>query len=316
MPGNAHTVAVSRRYANVSRSTRALRSTTTASPGPCLATHLGSNRIEFGDDPARLYGLCNEGGGLEFRRLRIDATGVDEVDRDVGPDRGFGADMIFDRGVMYGTTAAPSFPRPASSRYVSGDPERDGGARRNARSGRSSCRGTRFAFRPEYVRPEANRAHSGGLGTPASLVRWGTDGLAFRTSWVSSSSYGRGWHRRRWRRVRTRSTIARSRRTRPGDSMARVSGMLRPRRRRPCRPTALPSRHLIGAKGTFSAQDAFRCVYGLTIGCGTQDHRPNVRVPSHGLRHVGWGDVRCETRDHWRALASRESRPRATFALR
>lgn len=65
--------------------------------------HTGSNAIEFGATPDRLYGYNTETTESGFRRLSVTATGVSEVD--VSPDLfdPFTRDMVFEAGRIYGS---------------------------------------------------------------------------------------------------------------------------------------------------------------------------------------------------------------------
>jgi len=323
MPGNAHTVAVSRRYANVSPQHAGVAIYDDGVPRAHAShTHLGSNRIEFGDDPARLYGLSNEGGGLEFRRLRIDATGVDEVDAMSGLIEAFGADMIFDRGVMYGTTGRAVVPE---ARVLAGTFP----GILNATVAPDATLGRTFFMQGDtlrifdqstFVLKRIERIPAVS-GTPASLVRWGTDGLAFRTSsgqlflvrtGMGTDDDGDGVPDAVDDcPVTPNPDQADLDGEGVGDACDRVDGDLAVRR------LSLRA-HLIGAKGTFSAQDAFDASTGLTIrvrDAGSVD-RTFVFQATDCVTSAA-GDVRCETRDHVaRARFSRVSSPRATFALR
>jgi uncharacterized protein (TIGR03437 family) len=108
MPGNAHTIAVSRKYLGVSPrhagvaifDDGVIRKKTTQ-------VHTGSDRIEWSSSPTTIYGYNNETTEFGFRILTVDADGVTETKVfGSAPLGGFGSDMKFDNGRIYGTSGS------------------------------------------------------------------------------------------------------------------------------------------------------------------------------------------------------------------
>ena len=103
-PGQPLRVAVSRRRLGISprHGGVAIFDNGVALPAVTQA-HTGSNAIEFGATPDRLYGYNTETTESGFRRLSVTATGVSEVD--VSPDLfdPFTRDMVFEAGRIYGS---------------------------------------------------------------------------------------------------------------------------------------------------------------------------------------------------------------------
>ena len=191
MPGAPGTVAISMKYKGSSPRHAGVAvfddgvQRPTATPG-----HTGSNVIEFSSSGGLLYGLNNETTEFGFRRMKIDAQGVtvltvDEI------FSGFGTDIAFDRGLVFGTGGqavdpearalvgtftglswgALVVPDPVSTRVLyltQGD----------AYSGPWALEAydrERFVALGSEIVPSVS-------GTPGSLVRWGASGIAFRTS--------------------------------------------------------------------------------------------------------------------------------------
>jgi hypothetical protein len=189
MPGSPAVIAVSRylpgspRHAGVGiYNDGILRPITT--PG-----HSGANVIEFASDPARLYGYNNETTEWGFRRMAVDATGVAVVDVRDGLINDFWVDIAFADGVIYTTsgqaiepesgTIIGTFALPAPPDYRFDHPVApDVAANRFyyvADGALLVFDRTTFALVETIAVPAA-------AGRPTSLVRWGADGLAFRTS--------------------------------------------------------------------------------------------------------------------------------------
>jgi hypothetical protein len=158
------------------------------------ASHTGSNVIEFSASATTLYGYNNETTEFGFRRMAVDANGVTVTDvHDSfavgGPliTGGFGVDMRFGGGFIFttngqmidpiarvqvGTFTIPNFgpvvPDAALSRvfYLVNN------------AGTWNIKAFDMGSRAEL----GNGDIPGVTGTPGSLIRWGTRGLAFRTS--------------------------------------------------------------------------------------------------------------------------------------
>ncbi len=147
--------------------------------------HTGSNVIQFSNSPDRLYGYSNEGDG-GFRRMRVDDSGVTTLDSAVGLLAG-GRDFRFDRydERLYSTGGRVvdpeqrillgTFPSVSSGSLVAPD----------SANGRTfyltDVDHTLWVFDPNTFTPLGQARIPGISGTVASLIRWGDDGLAFRT---------------------------------------------------------------------------------------------------------------------------------------
>jgi hypothetical protein len=104
-PGEPETIVVSKRDPNISpgffglvvfKQGVALPNTT--------PSHTGSSEIEFGSVPNRLYGFNHYHTGFEFFRNTVDASGVTQNDILPGLVSGFGTDITFAGGRIYGST--------------------------------------------------------------------------------------------------------------------------------------------------------------------------------------------------------------------
>lgn len=182
VPGSPHSVAVSRNRPNVSPSHGGVVVYDNGSPRPAgTPDHTGPNRIEFSSSPARMYGIGDNGA---FYRLSVDGAGVSILESTrLGS---YGSEFEVENGRVYVSTGQVI------------DPE--------SRTLLGTFAGLENRFEPTLVRPASDlglvfflkervlRAFSpatflqvGSLsvpaatGTPGSLIRWGADGLAFRT---------------------------------------------------------------------------------------------------------------------------------------
>jgi uncharacterized repeat protein (TIGR01451 family) len=150
--------------------------------------HTGSNRIEFSTDPSRIYGYNNETTEFGFRRLQVTDLGVTELDVTT-IFGGFGSDIAYDRGRVYATSGAVvdgeartllgTFPFPASTFGQAVAPDSDRAY--YVTGGDFSGPITLYEFDTATFTKVLSQPVSGALGTPRSLVRWGNDGIAFRT---------------------------------------------------------------------------------------------------------------------------------------
>lgn len=155
------------------------------------STLVGSSIIEFGNSPSRLYGYDNVLGGISnynysFYRMRVDNSGVHLADFTRELIRQTPVDFEYAGGRLYTTqgqiidpevrtivgrmvgASGPVLPDPQKGRvyYIFGS---DAETKLLAYDLETSILVGSLEF------PEA-------LGKPGSLIRWGEDGLAFRTS--------------------------------------------------------------------------------------------------------------------------------------
>ena len=186
-PGNPLTVAVSLQYKGVSPRHAGVAiydngvQRPTATPG-----HTGSNVIEFGGSAATLYGYNNETTEFGFRTILVDTTGVTVVDVTQGLISGFGVDIEHDGGRIYSTTGRiidpvnrtliGTFPIGTSSGLV--EPDFAVGRVFFLTAGVTT---TLQAFDANSLAFVGSLEISGVNGNPTSLIRWGSNGLAFRT---------------------------------------------------------------------------------------------------------------------------------------
>jgi hypothetical protein len=186
VPGNPDAVAISRKFQGVSPrhagvavyDNGVIRPTQT--PG-----HTGSNVIQYSADPATLYGYNNETTDFGFRTMLVDDNGVTITNSTSGLIVGFGVDIRFDGGLIYSTTGRVI--DPVARVLVGTFAGIDFGAlvRPDSASGRIfflNGNATLLVFDPTTFLPLGSLNIPGVSGRATSLIRWGSDGLAFRTS--------------------------------------------------------------------------------------------------------------------------------------
>ena len=196
LPGSPQSIAIARKYKSVSPRHAGLaiydnsvqRPTTT--PG-----HTGSNVIEFSASASRLYGYNQESTEFGFRRMTVDASGVtilDVFDSFMGDlISGFGVDIKFDGGRIYTTSGRVIDPEVRTVVGIFSLPSTFGNLvkpdatigrvfflTRDGVSGTWSIR----AFDPNTRQLLGSENIPGVTGDPGSLIRWGSKGLAFRTT--------------------------------------------------------------------------------------------------------------------------------------
>jgi DNA-binding beta-propeller fold protein YncE len=149
------------------------------------AVHTGSNVIAFSDDPAVLYGFNNESSEFGFRRMRVDADGVVETDLMLTPIGGYNQDIEHAAGRIYVTSGnrvdpdqlviEGAYPVPfLGGVLVEPDPPN---SRVYFLSGSSLITFDQASF----SQVGAPFAVANVFGNTSSLIRWGAEGLAFRT---------------------------------------------------------------------------------------------------------------------------------------
>ena len=195
LPSNPQSIAISRKYKNVSPRHAGVaiydndvqRPTTTPS-------HTGSNVIEFSALSSRLYGYNQESTEFGFRRMTVDASGVtvlDVFDSFMGDLISGFVDIKFAGGFIYTTsgrvidpearTVLGTFSLPATF-LILVKPDATIGrvfflARHEVSGTWSIC-----AFDPNTRQLLGSENIPGVTGDPGNLIRWGSKGLAFRTS--------------------------------------------------------------------------------------------------------------------------------------
>jgi hypothetical protein len=187
LAGSPDVVAVSRHYLGLSPRHAGVAiydngvERSNATPG-----HTGANAIEPGAAASRLYGYNNETTEFGFRRLDVAPTGVTTVDTTQDLISGFNVDIEYQAGRLYSTTGVVLDPETRSIvTTIAGIPlgslvEPAGSSLYYLLPDNSNWRlrvldGSTYASRD--VHPI-----DGVSGTPGSLIRWGANGLAFRTT--------------------------------------------------------------------------------------------------------------------------------------
>ncbi|MBA2645274.1 MAG: DUF4214 domain-containing protein [Pyrinomonadaceae bacterium] len=157
--------------------------------------HTGSNVIEFSKSASVLYGYNNETSEFGFRKIAVASCGVTVFDVREGLIGGYVTDIKFDNGFIYSTNGRVVDPEAgtlAGTFVVVGDgnpvyfratlPDSKGGRAYLLTNGFSGSSVKIHAFDLKTFLPLGVLTLPGVTGTPGSLVRWGVNGLAFRTS--------------------------------------------------------------------------------------------------------------------------------------
>ena len=157
----------------------------------------GGNVIEFSSSASTLYGYNNETTGYDFYTMAVDASGVavTNVHDSFNPAgaliEGFGVDMRFNSGRIYSTTGRVIDP---VNRAILGTFVLPGGIAAAVAPDTTSTAGRVYflsnvsgwtirAYSATSAQPPATiMSVPAASGTASSLVRWGTNGLAFLTS--------------------------------------------------------------------------------------------------------------------------------------
>lgn len=186
-PGNPERVAVSLRFEGVSPRHAGVAIYDGGVLLPMMTPrHTGSNVIEFSNDPSRLYGYNNETTDFGLRRMNVDETGVRVADATGGLFSGFGVDIEYDRGVglLFSTNGRVVDPE---TRTVLGS---FAGIGFGSVVEPASDLGIVFFLTGNVLREYdlntlallSTQTIPGVSGSTDSLIRWGADGLAFRTA--------------------------------------------------------------------------------------------------------------------------------------
>jgi hypothetical protein len=198
MPGQPNTVAVSRKAQGAPRShgvavydSGVMRPNTTPTSGTSI------NVIEFSSSPATLYGYNNETTESGFRKMTIDSNGIANTSLTQGLLVGGDVDMRYSNGLIYATSGRVIDPEALSvmGTFEDGSSQSfpfntlvfpDASANRIyfliASLNGSSTTWTLKAFNLTTFVLTGSLTMPAVSGTPTSLIKWGDDGLAFRTS--------------------------------------------------------------------------------------------------------------------------------------
>lgn len=150
----------------------------------------GNNAIEFSSSASTLYGYNNESSGFGFQKMAVNANGVSVTSSTSGLIDGYNADMKYDNGRIYASwgrvinpeagTIAGTFSNVNSSSPSAFSPE--GSLSRAFFLSGSDDSTVLKTFDTNTFLSTGTLSIPGVSGTPGSLVRWGINGLAFRTS--------------------------------------------------------------------------------------------------------------------------------------
>jgi hypothetical protein len=144
--------------------------------------HTGSNVIEPSADPTLFFGYNTESTEYGFRQLRLDANGMTEIQVNGSLINGFSLDIRADGNKVFSTSGAEVdgvAMRRVGTFGVSGQVRPDQAANRvyflesnNDRIG---------AYDPTTFNCISKAMLPAAVPSPASFIRWGTNGLAFRS---------------------------------------------------------------------------------------------------------------------------------------
>jgi hypothetical protein len=196
LPGAPDSVAVSRFYEGVSpRHAGVAIYDNGVKRAVTTPTHTGSNVIEFSETAATLYGYNTETTDFGLRTMTVDASGVTVTNSVGNLISGFGTDIKFDDGLLYASSGRVVDPDTSTlvGTYTVFDPfstrrlvEPD-----SARGLTYFLEGSFFGgqttgklrtFDLDTFVPLGELEVAGIAGDVGSLIRWGDDGLAFRTT--------------------------------------------------------------------------------------------------------------------------------------
>jgi hypothetical protein len=193
LPGHPGSVAVARKYRNTFPGHAGVAIYDDGRARPHVTpVRAGSTRIAFGDSASDLYGFDHAGAPPAFYRMRVDASGVSVRDAIPAETGDFRFNFQVSAGRVYMSTGqvldpaadtlVGAFPGlPSSPAYLAAD----------ARDGRAFFLVGSYNYAPDPPRLLAYDTRSfrqvgalplfGVAGMMEDLIRWGEDGLAFRT---------------------------------------------------------------------------------------------------------------------------------------
>jgi hypothetical protein len=188
VPGQPDSVAIARKYLSVSPRHAGVAIYDNGVPRPTTtATHTGSNVIEFSASDATLYGYNIETSESGFRTMAVGASGVSVVS--TTSKLVSGVDIRYDSGLIYSTAGRVIDPAMATIMGSFSELDWDSLVAPDASAGRVYfLTRTNFsvltlkAFDLTTFRQVGSLTISDVSGNPGSLITWGADGLAFRTS--------------------------------------------------------------------------------------------------------------------------------------
>ena len=187
-PGNPGTIAISRKQlAGVAIYDNGVKRPVQTAPAPFTS----SSVIEFSSSPSILYGYNNETTDWGFRTMSVDASGVTTTNVQSNLISGFGTDIQFEGGRVYSTNGRVidpvsrtllgtfSLPSPPDYRGVVADPSL--GRVFFLHSSSQFIRILAFDINTFTQTGSFTLPLPGTSLNPGSFVRWGSNGLAFKT---------------------------------------------------------------------------------------------------------------------------------------
>jgi len=189
LPGDANAVAVSRRNSGFSPRHEGVAVYDSGVARPNVTTVFSgiSNVIEFSSSASTLYGYENETSGFGFRKMAVNANGVSITSNTAGLVSGFNADIRYDNNRVYSSTGKAIDPNTATIVGTFAGVNTlafvpDSTINRIFFVTGNGSSATVKAFDLTTFQPAGSMTVPGVTNAPRNLVRWGTNGLAFRTS--------------------------------------------------------------------------------------------------------------------------------------
>ena len=199
VPGTTDSVAVAEKYLNLSPANAGVAIFDNGVPRAAVVQRgqYEYDSLAFSSDPTKLYAYDNEDTGFGFSRLGVGSGGVSVLNGAGNLFSGFGVTIKYDGGLVYSSAGAVVDPEAqalvGSFSGVGSDPGSNISVRPDVADGRvfflssnpfggQNSTATIQAYDPNTFLPAGSLAIPNAIGYVSSLTRWGTDGLAFRTS--------------------------------------------------------------------------------------------------------------------------------------
>jgi hypothetical protein len=188
VPGDPEAVAISRKNPNVTPRHGGVAIYENGVPrAQSTPGHTGSNVIEFSASPTTLYGYNNETTEFGFRRMRVDESGVSVTDVSENLISGSCIDIRFDGGLIFTTSGQVIDPEAGALLGTFSGVERGALVMPDMSAGRifylsgTGVGRQLLVFDPRTFLLLQSIEIPDVRGRASSLIRWGQDGLAFRT---------------------------------------------------------------------------------------------------------------------------------------
>lgn len=190
VPGDPNAVAISRRNTGFSPRHEGVAVYDNGIPrSTATGSHTGSNVIEFSSAPTILYGYNNETTEFGFRTMSVAPTGVSVTSVISNAISGFNVDIRHDNELIYASNGQVIDPQKSSQAGVFVDvgffpivlPDSSKN-RVYFLSGFGSSTVTLKEYNQTTFMQTGSLTIDGIVGNPGSLIKWGSNGLAFRTT--------------------------------------------------------------------------------------------------------------------------------------